>query len=186
MDVKRIVPALVLLSLGTGMLVYGTVFHAVTVYEEEETEVSIPIPAPFAPPTSFDEQQHGFDHNLHSAEDPFDPDMDPFSSDPSPDESPASEVVNPFEQAGDPPQQIGEDPFAVRSEQPDEVPFEEPPWFPGPSDMMFERITRVELIAHVEREWTLIREITIGGVARLENGQLKRTYSGKAPALCPT
>lgn len=185
MDVKRIVPALVLLSLGTGMLVYATVFHSLTVYEEEETEVSIPIPAPFAPPMPFDEH-HGSDDGFHSGEDPFDPGMNVFGSDPSPDELPASEVINPFEQGSDPSEQVEEDPFATQSEQPDEIPPEEPPWLPGPSDMMFERITRVELIARVEPEWVLVREVTFGGVTRLDNGQLKRTYSGQPPGVCPT
>ncbi|MFZ5831871.1 MAG: hypothetical protein ACOY3P_17430 [Planctomycetota bacterium] len=36
------------------------------------------------------------------------------------------------------------------------------------------------------REPQLVREITFGGVIRLANGELKRTYTGHAPSLCPT
>ncbi len=32
----------------------------------------------------------------------------------------------------------------------------------------------------------LVREITYGGVTRLEDGSLKRTYTGEAPSSCPT
>ena len=32
----------------------------------------------------------------------------------------------------------------------------------------------------------LVREITYGGIARLEDGTLKRTYTGDPPSGCPT
>ncbi len=32
----------------------------------------------------------------------------------------------------------------------------------------------------------LIRDVTVGGVARLDSGELKRTYMGRPPSLCPT
>ncbi len=35
-------------------------------------------------------------------------------------------------------------------------------------------------------ESVVVREVTYGGVVRLGNGHLKRTYSGKPPTLCPT
>ena len=72
----------------------------------------------------------------------------------------------------------------MRSE-PAEEPSDEGPW-PFEAPIMYERVTRLELVAHIEPEWVLVREVTIGGVARLENGELKRTYSGQPPALCPT
>ncbi len=36
-------------------------------------------------------------------------------------------------------------------------------------------------------EPAVVKDITIGGLVRLDNGQIKRTYAaGQAPALCPT
>lgn len=37
-----------------------------------------------------------------------------------------------------------------------------------------------------ESEPRLVREVTIGGLARVKSGMLKRTYTGSGPALCPT
>ena len=37
-----------------------------------------------------------------------------------------------------------------------------------------------------QAETALIREVTVGGLARDESGQIKKTYSGKAPEACPT
>jgi len=42
------------------------------------------------------------------------------------------------------------------------------------------------LVLADEAEFVLIREVTFGGVTRLESGELKRTYSGRPPSLCPT
>ncbi|MHC5034353.1 MAG: hypothetical protein ACYTFZ_04900 [Planctomycetota bacterium] len=52
------------------------------------------------------------------------------------------------------------------------------PGFPGPP------VT--EIVETSESEPRLIREVTVGGVTRLETGELQRTYSGEAPSLCPT
>ena len=186
MDFKRIVPSLALLCLGVGMLVYGVVFHTVTIFEEEETEVSIPIPAPFAPSMPFGADDPSLDHGFQPPADGSFAEMDPFGSGAPPDDLPAGDARNPFEQGAAPDEVSEENPFAASPEQPGEVPSEEPPWFPDPSSMMFERVTQIELVAHTEPEWVLVREMTFGGVARLENGELKRTYSGKPPALCPT
>ena len=38
----------------------------------------------------------------------------------------------------------------------------------------------------IEPEPRLIREVTVGGVTRTQAGELKRTYAGEAPKLCPT
>jgi hypothetical protein len=43
-----------------------------------------------------------------------------------------------------------------------------------------------ELVASAESEPSLVREVTVGGVVRTPSGEIKRTYSGQAPALCPT
>ncbi len=37
-----------------------------------------------------------------------------------------------------------------------------------------------------DSEPSITREVSIGGVALDESGEIKRTYSGKAPSLCPT
>lgn len=37
-----------------------------------------------------------------------------------------------------------------------------------------------------ETEPQLIREVTVGGVTLADGGQIKRTYSGDTPSLCPT
>ncbi len=43
-----------------------------------------------------------------------------------------------------------------------------------------------ELVSLRESEPHLIREITVGGVTRLDSGEIKRTYTGKPPTACPT
>ncbi len=179
----RVLPPVALLCLGAGMLVYGSVFHSLTILEEEEIELSIPIPAPFAPPVFDDGFQpvDPFDHGMQPpGQDPFAP-HDPFAP---MDEFDPAEGVNPFEPGDGPPDAMEQDPYAGQ-ELPEELPPEEP-WFPDPHGMMYQTITQINLNALIEPEWVLVREVTVGGVARLENGELKRTYSGKPPALCPT
>ncbi|NIP23538.1 MAG: hypothetical protein GWN67_05335 [Phycisphaerae bacterium] len=36
------------------------------------------------------------------------------------------------------------------------------------------------------REPAVIRDVTVGGLVRLDSGAIKRTYSGKPPSACPT
>ena len=57
--------------------------------------------------------------------------------------------------------------------------------FAGPPPMM-EKVTENVIVTEQESEFTLIRETTIGGVALLASGELRRLYSGDAPSLCPT
>ena len=52
--------------------------------------------------------------------------------------------------------------------------------------MRLEKVTEKYVESSEEPEWAIIREVTFGGVVRLANGVLKRTYSGKPPALCPS
>jgi hypothetical protein len=40
--------------------------------------------------------------------------------------------------------------------------------------------------AVLEAEIILIREVTVGGVARDHQGKIRRTYTGAAPSFCPT
>jgi hypothetical protein len=71
--------------------------------------------------------------------------------------------------------------------------FGESPSFPGGPLMgeapafVKKTVKRVDLVTIDESEPSLIREVTVGGVALQKSGELKRTYSGNAgPALCPT
>jgi hypothetical protein len=47
-------------------------------------------------------------------------------------------------------------------------------------------VKRVELITTMESEPTVTRDASVGGIEVLDSGELKRTYSGKGPALCPS
>ena len=64
-------------------------------------------------------------------------------------------------------------------------PFENPSASPLPPGMKLEKVTEKYVESSEDPEWAIIREVTIGGVVRLANGDLKRTYSGKPPGLCP-
>jgi hypothetical protein len=56
----------------------------------------------------------------------------------------------------------------------------------GPPQFRKQTVTKTELLTIKEYEPALLREVTVGGVAWDESHNLKRTYSGKAPSLCPT
>jgi hypothetical protein len=68
--------------------------------------------------------------------------------------------------------------------------FMEEPSGPGAPPRFFEPPppppARKILVAEVDPEWRLIRDVTIGGLARLPSNEIRRTYSGEGPALCPT
>jgi len=64
-------------------------------------------------------------------------------------------------------------------------PFGEASPFGGPP-FRKEVVKEKLLVTTAESEPALVREVTIGGVALTPAGALKRTYSGKAPSLCPT
>ena len=42
------------------------------------------------------------------------------------------------------------------------------------------------VVTVAEAELRIIQEVTVGGLTRLASGELKRTYSGRAPSRCPT
>ena len=72
-------------------------------------------------------------------------------------------------------------PFSPDMQQfPDGQPFQGPPQFRK------ETVTKTELLTINEYEPALLREVTVGGIAWDESHNLKRTYSGKPPSLCPT
>ena len=61
-----------------------------------------------------------------------------------------------------------------------------PPGVPRPPLPFPTTVIEKILVATDTSEPRLIREVTFGGVVLLASGQLKRTYSGKPPSLCPT
>jgi hypothetical protein len=126
---KRKIGLILLLLGGIGSLVYGSLFHAVTVEEEKQREISVAVPSPF-----------GF-------------------GEPPARGAPQGNPGNPLENAPGPPD------------------------FPG---VRFEKVTEKYFEAHEEPERAIVRDVTVGGVARLADGQLRRTYSGKGPSLCPS
>lgn len=66
---------------------------------------------------------------------------------------------------------------------PGELPGMAPP-FPPPPMVRYEK--RTVRSSKAEPESQLVFEVSIGGIALLESGELKRTYAGKAPSLCPS
>jgi hypothetical protein len=71
------------------------------------------------------------------------------------------------------------------------APFGRSPWFPGADAFGGPPAQKAVVKRKVQRsvevsEPALMREASIGGVALTASGELKRTYSGKAPSLCPT
>jgi hypothetical protein len=80
-------------------------------------------------------------------------------------------------------------------------PFEPPPGFPPPPPIVQTIVRKVSVTKDViedvtkdEREFTFIREMSVGGVKLLASGQLRRTYGPtldgegptEMPSLCPT
>jgi hypothetical protein len=56
-----------------------------------------------------------------------------------------------------------------------------PFWAPRPPP-----VATTRTIGIGQSEPQIVRDITVGGLVRLETGELKRTYTGKAPSLCPS
>lgn len=49
-----------------------------------------------------------------------------------------------------------------------------------------QKVKQTIILTHQESERQLTREVTFGGVVRLASGELRRTYTGDPPSLCPT
>jgi hypothetical protein len=63
------------------------------------------------------------------------------------------------------------------------------PGFREPVPMIKKTVKQSELVAVNELEPSLMREVTVGGVARQPSGEVKRVENesgGEGPALCPT
>jgi hypothetical protein len=158
---KRRIGLILLLLGGSGSLLYGSLFHKATVDEEGEREVSIAVSA--LPGLGDAPSEH---ENLPVVPPEERPgagtgatadDVDPFGG-PSVGGAAAGTSENPFENSA----------------------------APGLPGVRFEKVKARFVEAREEPEWVIVRDVTVGGVVRLANGQLKRTYSGKAPSLCPT
>jgi hypothetical protein len=65
-------------------------------------------------------------------------------------------------------------------------PFSDNPQFVGPPLMRKKTVQKTEEVAVYLTEPTIIRDVTVGGLALNKSSELKRTYSGKPPSLCPT
>ncbi len=74
----------------------------------------------------------------------------------------------PWESPGGMPGMAGADPWAT-------------PVVPEPPPAITVEFVPIEL-----REPAVVKDVTVGGLARTGSGGIRRTYSGKAPAACPT
>jgi hypothetical protein len=159
----RILGFIFLLLLGCGSLLYGLLFHTITVEETKQREVSVAVStlpgvgellpesggeAEPAPPEKAPESKGEKDAD----------EGNPFAS-PSAKKAPAANSENPFESH---------------------------PAAPAPSALKYEKFTESYVDIREEPEWVIVREVTFGGVVLLVNGHLKRTYSGTPPSLCPS
>ena len=104
-------------------------------------------------------------------------------------------VPTPFGSADAPPEEPSggaaadeDDPFSSppsKPAQPTAKPAQNPPAL-LPSDATFKKVTEKYWAAREETEWVISRDVTFGGLTRLADGQVRRTYSGKPPTMCPT
>jgi hypothetical protein len=56
----------------------------------------------------------------------------------------------------------------------------------GPPQTRKQTVKSTETVLINLSEPTLVRDMTVGGVALNKSFKLERTYTGKAPSLCPT
>jgi hypothetical protein len=58
--------------------------------------------------------------------------------------------------------------------------------FAGPPKMRKQTVEQTKQVTIIESEPSLIREVSVGGIALNDSRKIMRTYSGKPPSLCPT
>jgi hypothetical protein len=132
---QREIWAVAMLLAGGGALCYGWLFRTVEVFQEEEREETVWVPAPFGAEAAPSEQ---------------------------------------------PPAPEGADPFRSPPDEP-----------PG---VVKQKITAKYWQPHFQPEWVVVRDVTFGGLTRFvdvdkdgkQEVQLRRTYTGTPPSLCPT
>jgi hypothetical protein len=56
----------------------------------------------------------------------------------------------------------------------------------GGEEFITRKIKKMVAVSGDNGEPRLIRDLSVGGIVRLDSGELKRTYSGEAPSLCPS
>jgi hypothetical protein len=165
----RLVPRLLLLVLlflaGGYALLYGLVYHRVALDETKQRTVMVAVNTfgdPGEPPPDAGGDAQGVPPETPPPESghPSD-DVDPFRSPPAGNE-PAANSENPFETPAS------------------------PAGLPNIPGVRLKKTTEDYTDVTFVSEWAIVRDVTVGGVMRLPNGHLKRTYSGKPPALCPT
>jgi hypothetical protein len=160
---KRHVGLILLLAGGCGSLLYGLCFHKATITQEGKREVSIAVPILSGFGDAPVERRENVGAKL--------PERSPGTGD-----NATADDRNPF-------QPLSAD---ATGAQGSENPFEGPAASPAPPDVRFQKVTQTFVVAREEPEWAIVRDVTVGGIARLPDGQLKRTYSGKPPSLCPS
>ena len=179
---RRIALPILVLAAGIAFLVTGAALHRTPVAEEKTRTVTVAIATPYdfvdvpasSEPQSPDKHAEPQDMPAKAGETD---DRNPFET-PGEGKDRAKQSENPFEPA--PPATS----FFDRTAPPSPAAAASDASLPA--GMAKKDIEEKYVDVRNEPEWVLVREITIGGVARLANGQLKRTYSGKPPALCPS
>jgi hypothetical protein len=178
----RIALPILVLAAGLAFLVIGAEFHRTPVEEEKTRTITVAIATPY---DSADGQSPSDQEGPDKGVEPHDmPAKAGDADDGNPFETPAVEKDR---------AKRGENPFAPAEPVTslfDKIPPQGPAAVgsdaPLPAGMLRKDIEEKYLAVQDEPERVLVREITIGGVTRLANGQLKRTYSGKPPLLCPS
>ncbi len=160
----RLLLLLVLFLTGSYALVYGLFFHRVPFDETKQRDVMVAVPT------------SGEGGELPPAESSGDAAAAPPEKTPPSESGHPSDDVDPFRS---PPAGGG---HAGNSENP----FDGPPGVPNIPGFRFKKIKEDYVVVTLDSEWAIVRDVTVGGVMLLPNGHLKRTYSGKPPALCPT
>jgi hypothetical protein len=56
----------------------------------------------------------------------------------------------------------------------------------GDEEFITRTVKKMMAVVGDTGEPRLIRDLSVGGIVRLDSGELKRTYSGEAPSLCPS
>ena len=183
---------LALVLLGVAAVVYGGWFRSLEVLEDKEREISIFVPPALGGSAPFDLPLPNSSSDRDAADEESSADKGPSSGNPfepsMPNESAAKDAgENPIAPQDKPASAAADsgNPFESSSSDEQERPGDARDPFAADA-LAKETVVERYTVAVADPEWRLVREATFGGITRLENGELKRTYSGKPPALCPT
>jgi hypothetical protein len=160
----RILGFIFLFLVGSGSLVYGLLYHTVSVEEMEMKKRDVSVEVPVLP---------GMDESLPESgghAEPAAEEKSPPKGKTDPDEG------NPFDSS----------PSNGKPAANSENPFESHVEAPAPLRMKVEKHTVEYPDITLVPESAIVQDMTIGGVVLQPDGQLKRTYSGKPPSQCPT